>query len=79
MFFKLMGLMAKAYIDDMVIKSKKAQDHLWDADEVFKIFRKFRMKLNPLKCAFEVSSGQFLEHIVSRRKIEPSPTQVKIL
>ena len=50
-----------------------------DVDEVFEIFRKFQMKLNPLKCAFGVSYNQFLGHVVSRHMIEPSPTQVKIL
>ena len=63
----------------MVIKSRKAQDHIRDASEVFEVFQKFRMKLNPLKCAFGVSSRQFLGHIVSKRGIEPSPTQVKTL
>ena len=37
------------------------------------------MKLNPLKCAFGVSSGQFLRHVVSKRGIEPNPTQLKSL
>ena len=37
------------------------------------------MKLNPLKCAFGVSLGQFLGHVVSKRGIEPNPTQVKSL
>ena len=37
------------------------------------------MKLNMLKCAFGVSSGQFLGHVVSKRRIEPNPTQVKSL
>ena len=55
MFFILMGTMVE--IDDMVIKRRKVQDHLRDASEVFEIFRKFWMKLNPLKCAFGVSSG----------------------
>ena len=77
MFFRLMGVTVEAYIDVMVIKSWRAQDHIRDVSKVFKIFKKFRMKLNPLKCAFGVSSGKFLGHIVSIRGIEPSSTQVK--
>ena len=57
MFFGLMGVTVEAYIDDMVIKIRKVQDHVRDASKVFEIFRQFRMKLNPLKCAFGVSSG----------------------
>ena len=71
--------MVEAYIDDMVIKSNKAQDHNENVDEVFKIFQKFRMKLNPLKCAFRVSFGQFLGHVVSKRGVELRPTQIKTL
>lgn len=56
MFFELIETTVEAYIDDMVIKSKKANDHVKDAAKVFEIFRRFRMKLNPLKCAFGVSS-----------------------
>jgi len=41
MFFRLMGMTVEVYIDDMVIKSRKAEDHLRDASEVFEIFRKF--------------------------------------
>ena len=37
------------------------------------------MKLNPLKCTFGVSSRKFLGHVVSKRGIEPNPTQVKML
>ena len=62
-----------------LIKSNKSGDHIKDVKEVFKIFRRFKMKLNPLKCAFGVSSGKFLVHIVSKRGIEPSPTQMKTL
>ena len=79
MFCKHIGKKVEAYIDDMVIKSKKSEDHVSDMEEIFEIFRKFRMKLNPLKCAFGVSSGQFLGHVVSKRGIEPNPTQVKSL
>ena len=79
MFIGLMGTTIEAYIDDMVIKIRKAEDNLRDVNEVFKIFRKFQMKLNPLKCAFLVFSRQFLGHVVSIRGIEPSLTQVKTL
>ena len=79
MFSKHIGKTVEAYIDDMVIKTKKSKDHVSDIEEIFRIFRKFQMKLNPLKCAFGVSSGQFLGHVVSKRGIEPNPTQVKSL
>ena len=35
------------------------------------------MRLNPAKCAFDVSFGQFLGHIVTKRGIEANPTQLE--
>ena len=50
----------ECYVDDLVIKSKKINNHLQDLREVFERLRKYQVKMNPLKCAFEVSSGKFL-------------------
>ena len=62
-----------------MIKSKAAPSHIQDIEECFAIFRKYKMKLNPQKCAFGVSSGQFLGYIVTRRGIEASLTQLQTL
>ena len=35
------------------------------------------MRLNPARCAFRVSSRQFLGHIVTKRGIEANPTQLQ--
>ena len=37
------------------------------------------MKLNPLKCAFGVSSGKFLGFMVTQRGIEENPLQLKAI
>ena len=77
MFTKYLGRTIKVYIDDMVIKSKEADQHLRDIDECFQVLRYYKMKLNPTKCAFGVSSRQFLGHIVTKRGIEANPTQLQ--
>ena len=41
MFLILMRVKVEAYIDDMVIKSRRARYHIRDTSEVFEIFRKF--------------------------------------
>ena len=74
MFTKQLGRTIKVYINDMVIKSKEADQHLRDIDECFQVLRYYKMWLNPTKCAFGVSSGQFLGHIVTKRGIEANPT-----
>ncbi|XP_059627692.1 uncharacterized protein LOC132270533 [Cornus florida] len=74
-----MGSTVKAYIDDMVVKSKKKSDHLAHLQDVFDVLRQYGMKLNPAKCSFGVSSGQFLGHVVNHRGIEVSPAQAEAL
>ena len=79
MFSKYIGKKVEAYGDDMVIKSKKLKDHIEDMEEIFEVFQKFQIKLNPLKCAFGVSSGNFLGHVMRKRGIKPNPMKVKSL
>ncbi|XP_070037252.1 uncharacterized protein [Nicotiana tomentosiformis] len=47
----------EVYIDDMLVKSLNAGDHLKHLHESLDILSKNNMKLNPEKCAFGISSG----------------------
>ncbi|XP_074356048.1 uncharacterized protein LOC141695720 [Apium graveolens] len=67
------------YMDDMLVKSQRAEDHIADLDEMFHILRKYRMKLNPRKCVFGVKSGKFLGFMVNHLGIEANPTKIKAL
>ena len=60
----------EAYIDDIVVKSRQRGDLLSDLRETFDNLRKYKMKLNPKKCVFGVSSGKLLGYMVSAREIE---------
>ena len=40
----------------MLVKSKTNTEHLEDLRETFDTLQKYKMKLNPTKCAFGVSS-----------------------
>ena len=60
----------KVYINDVVVKSSKTSELLSDLEEVFLILRKYKMRLNPTKCAFKVFSGKFLGNMVNSRGIE---------
>ena len=70
MFNKQIGRNVKVYVDDMLIKSKEEEDHLNDLKEMFNTLRQYNMKLNPYKCAFGISSGKFLDFVVSQRGME---------
>ena len=64
-FRQLIGKTMEVYIDDMLVKSKKFFDHTKNLQEAFELLQKYTMKLNPLKCAFGVSSGKFLGFMVT--------------
>jgi hypothetical protein len=53
-FGELIGRTMEAYVDDIVVKSKKTGDLVPDLTEVFEKLRQHRVKLNPKKCDFGV-------------------------
>lgn len=76
MFGMLIGKIMEAYIDDMVVKSIKAENHLAHLAKAFAILKKFKLRLNAEKCPFGVDSGKFLGYLVTRRGIEANPNQI---
>jgi hypothetical protein len=54
-----------AYIDDIVVKSKKHEDLLDDLKETFDSLCKYKIMFNPKKYVFSVSSGKLLDYMVS--------------
>ncbi|XP_058189588.1 uncharacterized protein LOC131307197 [Rhododendron vialii] len=77
MFPGMLGKIVEAYIDDLVCRSTFARDHLRDLGEVFAVLKRRKLRLDAEKCAFGVSSGKFLGHIMSRRGIQADPTQIQ--
>ena len=77
MFRDLIGKSMEVYVDDLLVKSKKDTLHLQHLAKAFHVLRRFRMKLNPTKCAFGVSSGKFLWHLISRRGIEANLEKIQ--
>ncbi|GLT32924.1 hypothetical protein SLA2020_075540 [Shorea laevis] len=73
------GRNLEVYVDDIVVKSLKAEDHLTDLAETFDNLRRHSMKLNPAKCVFGVESGKFLGFMVSSRGIEVNPEKIKAI
>ncbi|KAA0055957.1 uncharacterized protein E6C27_scaffold319G00830 [Cucumis melo var. makuwa] len=66
----------ECYVDDLVVKSKRRQDHLKDLKVVFDRLRKYQLRMNPLKCAFGVTSRKFLGFIVRYRGIEIDQSKI---
>ncbi|KAL2532759.1 Uncharacterized protein Adt_06110 [Abeliophyllum distichum] len=53
-FRGLVGRNIEAYVDDIVVKSRLAKDHIVDLNEVFGVARKLKLKLNPTKCVWHI-------------------------
>jgi hypothetical protein len=69
----------EAYIDDIVVKTRKVDDLVSDLRITFNCLRANGVKLNPEKCSFWVPCGMLLGYIVSQRGIEPNPEKVTAL
>ena len=79
MFVPQIGRNVQVYVDDMLVKSRREEDHLEDLRETFDTLRSYNMKLNPGKCAFGVTAGKFLGFMVSQRGIEANPDKIRAI
>jgi hypothetical protein len=46
------------YVDDIIVKSTKQENHIADLQEMFANFRQAGLKLNPEKVCFRSKEGQ---------------------
>ena len=79
MFKDMIRKLTEVYVDDMLIKSKTARDHIEHLNQIFNILLKYQMKLKPLKCAFRVRSDKFLDFMVNQRGIEANLKKINAL
>ena len=79
MFRPQIGRNVEVYVDDMLVKSLNEGKHLNNLQEIFDTLRQYKIKLNPSKCAFGVSSGKFLEFMVSHKGIEANPDKIQAI
>ena len=74
-FHDMMHQELEDYVDDIVVKAKKREEHFYVLKRVFERCRAFKLRMNPLKCAFGVSSGKFLGFLVHNKGIDVDPTK----
>ena len=68
-----LGKNIEIYVDNMVVKSKVASEHLEDLGGTFNVLRRHKLRLNASKCSFGMGSGKFLGYMVIHRRIEVNP------
>ena len=67
----------QVYVDNMLVKSLREDDHLSDLQETFDTLRTYNMKLNPNKCVLGVIAAKFLGFRVSQRGIKVNPKKIQ--
>lgn len=54
MFFEYLGDVIEVYIDNMLVKSLYAADHILHLEHTFNVLNSYHMKLNPKNYTFSV-------------------------
>ena len=66
-------------MDDIVVKSRRREEHFHVLRRVFERCRAFKLRMNPLKCAFGMLSGKFLDFLVHSRGIDMDPAKASAI
>jgi len=69
----ILGRNVQAYVDDMVVTSLEKSRHVIDMEELFITIARYKLKLNPEKCIFDVQAEKFMGFLFSKRGIEANP------
>ena len=75
----LVGAQCLVYIDDLIVFSKTAEDHLTDLAMVFQRLREVNLKINPDKTYFMQESVVFLGFQVSAQGISVDPNKFETI
>jgi hypothetical protein len=78
-FHDLLGAIMEVYIDDVVIKSAGFHEHIADLRVSLERIRKYELHMNPMKCAFGVTTGRFLGFIVHESGIQIDPKKIEAI
>ena len=69
----------EVYVVDMMVKSKDREGHIPALRKFFERIKFYKLRLNPKKCTFRVTSGKLLGFMVSQRGIEVDPNKIKAI
>lgn len=79
LFYDMMHQEVKVYVEDILAKSKKKEDHLQVLRKLFERLREFQLRLNPVKCLVRVKTRKLLDFMVSSQGIEVDLDKVKAI
>ena len=68
-----------AYVDDLLVFGKTADDHLSSLEKLLPRLASYNMTLGAKKCTFFAPSVSFLGHVVDKNGIHPDPAKIKAI
>ena len=67
------------YLDDLIVFSQTAEEHLHHLHVMFDQLREYNLKLKPLKCSLFKEEINYLAHQVSKRGVQPIGTNLRAI
>ena len=67
------------YLDDLIVFSQTAEEHLHQLRVVFDWLREYNLKLKALKCSLFKERINYLAHEVCKQGVRPSNTNLKAI
>ena len=78
-FHDMMHQELENYVDNIVVKSRRREEHFHMLRKVFERCRAFKLRMNPFKCVFGVSFGKFLGFLVHSREIDVDSAKATVI
>ena len=75
----LLGRICLAYLDDVIVFSKRLRDHAADLGAVLERIRSAGLKLKPSKCALFRDRVLYLGHVITPAGVSPDPAKLQVL
>jgi hypothetical protein len=76
-FHDMLGIILEIYINDIIVKLDNKGSHLADLHLALEGMHRYGLKMNPLKCVFDVSADKFLGFIIHEHGIEIDPKKIE--
>ena len=73
------GKVAFPYLDDILIYTESAEEHIKVLNEVIEVLKKHGLKISGKKCVILTNEIEFLGHIISKGTIKPLPTRAEAI
>ena len=77
LFYDMIYKEIRVYVDDIIDKSKREEDHVQILIKLLDRLRKYQLKLNSTKCLFGIKFGKLLKFMINNKGIEVDSDKVK--